>query len=102
MVFEVVPWVLSMFDESLGDNAMKTYKREGIEIETYGDPSERMTLTSLTRFDRSHHVEEVRPGLPESATGQEWDEEHQPEACYTIKTKEGKFASECVSGASAT
>lgn len=35
IVFDVAPRVLSMFDESLGEYAMKTYKREGIEIKTY-------------------------------------------------------------------
>ncbi|KAI9738302.1 MAG: hypothetical protein M1834_008800 [Cirrosporium novae-zelandiae] len=62
-VYDVAPKVLSMFDESLGEYAMKIYKRQGINIRT------------------SHHVEELRPGLPnepgENITG-----------VLTIKTKE--------------
>lgn len=35
IVFDVAPRVLSMFDKSLGDYAMKVYTCEGIEIKTY-------------------------------------------------------------------
>ena len=45
-LYDVAPKVLSIFDDSLGKYAMETYRREGIEIKT------------------SHHVEELRPGLP--------------------------------------
>ncbi|KAL8846685.1 MAG: hypothetical protein Q9221_008244 [Calogaya cf. arnoldii] len=70
IVFDVAPRVLSMFDESLGEYAMKTYKRAGIEIKT------------------SHHVEELRPGSPKDARKQDSSEENEPESCYTITTKE--------------
>ncbi|KKY26528.1 putative external nadh-ubiquinone oxidoreductase mitochondrial precursor [Diplodia seriata] len=43
-VYDVAPRVLSMFDEKLGKYAMKTFKREGIDIKT------------------SHHVQELRRG----------------------------------------
>ncbi|KAL8923317.1 MAG: hypothetical protein Q9208_004717 [Pyrenodesmia sp. 3 TL-2023] len=70
IVFDVASRVLSMFDKSLGDYAMKVYKREGIKIKT------------------SHHVEELRPGSPKDAQGQNLSEKNEPESCYTIKTKE--------------
>ncbi|KAL9042058.1 MAG: hypothetical protein Q9180_000865 [Flavoplaca navasiana] len=70
IVFDVAPRVLSMFDKSLGDYAMKIYKREGINIKT------------------SHHVEELRPGSPKGAQVQNFREDNEPESCYTITTKE--------------
>ncbi|KXT10117.1 hypothetical protein AC579_9710 [Pseudocercospora musae] len=46
-VYDVAPTVLSMFDQRLSDYAMKTFGRQGIDIKT------------------SHHIQELRPGVPE-------------------------------------
>ncbi|KAI9822538.1 MAG: hypothetical protein M1827_000257 [Pycnora praestabilis] len=67
-VYDVAPNVLSMFDESLGKYAMETFSRQGIRILT------------------SHHVEELRPGLPKSEMGNEDIQDR--DGCYTLKTKE--------------
>ncbi|KAI9871531.1 MAG: hypothetical protein M1830_002779, partial [Pleopsidium flavum] len=67
-VYDVAPKVLSMFDESLGRYAMEVFKREGVEIKT------------------SHHVEELRPGLPAEDIG--ILDVRDTEGCYTLKTKE--------------
>ncbi|KAK4500297.1 hypothetical protein PRZ48_008486 [Zasmidium cellare] len=67
-VYDVAPTVLSMFDESLGKYAMKTFKRNGIEIKT------------------SHHVEELRPGLPSGHEAPHGTKGGQ--SLYTLKTKE--------------
>lgn len=64
-VYDVAPTVLSMFDESLSKYAMKTFHRNGIEIKT------------------SHHVEELRAGLPEGYAGVKGSN-----SLYTLKTKE--------------
>ena len=68
-VYDVAPNVLSMFDKSLGEYAMQTFRREGIAIKT------------------EHHVEELREGMPtgyDSETGDLSDSQ----TCYTLKTKE--------------
>lgn len=57
-----------MFDESLGKYAMDTFRREGIDIRT------------------SHHIEELRTGLPAPEKGA--PEIQDPQGCYTLKTKE--------------
>ncbi|KAB2580026.1 putative pyridine nucleotide-disulfide oxidoreductase protein [Lasiodiplodia theobromae] len=67
-VYDVAPRVLSMFDENLGKYAMKTFKREGIDIKT------------------SHHVEELRRGVPASQSKLSGVKE--PRACWTLKLKE--------------
>ena len=69
-LYDVAPKVLPMFDASLADYAVKTYKREGIEIKT------------------SHHVEELRKGFPnDSGTAQNQDKQLKG-GCYTLRTKE--------------
>jgi len=65
-VYDVAPKVLSMFDEKLGTYAMKHFRRRGINIQT------------------SHHVEELRQGVPESMKSSVHDEA----GCYTMKLKE--------------
>lgn len=67
-VYDVAPKVLSMFDEKLSKFAMDHFKREGIGIKT------------------NHHVEELRPGVPESIS----DDTSVTGAtqCYTLKVKE--------------
>ena len=68
-VYDVAERVLSMFDKHLVDYAMRTYKREGIDIKTM------------------HHVEELRPGLPKAVL-ERFNELKDTEGCYTLKTKE--------------
>ncbi|KAI4147092.1 MAG: hypothetical protein LQ340_005697 [Diploschistes diacapsis] len=68
-VYDVAERVLSMFDKQLVDFAMKTYSREGIEIRT------------------SHHVEELRRGLPKAVVDQH-PEIGDFQGCFTLKTKE--------------
>jgi len=67
-VYDVAPRVLPMFDESLGKYATSVYKREGIDIKT------------------SHHVKELRLGLPDDDVGRSnvWD----TQGCYTLRTDE--------------
>jgi len=67
-VYDVAPQVLNMFDEKLAKYAMNTFKREGIKIKT------------------SHHVEELRPGLPKHVV--EKGEVKDDMSCFTIKLKE--------------
>ena len=68
-VYDIAPKVLSMFDASLAKYAMETFRRENINIKT------------------EHHVQELRPGLPES-TAKELAGISNAERCYTLKTKE--------------
>ncbi|KAF2115208.1 pyridine nucleotide-disulfide oxidoreductase-domain-containing protein [Lophiotrema nucula] len=63
-VYDVAEKVLPMFDEQLAKYAMDTFKREGISIKT------------------SHHVEELRKGLPESMNVT------QQHDSFTLKVKE--------------
>ncbi len=67
-VYDIAPRVLPMFDESLAKYAMSVYKREGIDIKT------------------SHHVKELRLGLPDDDVGRTnvWDSQ----GCYTLRTEE--------------
>ncbi|EOD48959.1 hypothetical protein GTA08_BOTSDO10574 [Neofusicoccum parvum] len=67
-VYDVAPKVLSMFDENLSKYAMQTFRREGIEIKT------------------SHHVEELRRGVPSSQMTSPGVKE--PRTCWTLKVKE--------------
>lgn len=69
-VYDVMPKVLSMFDESLGKYAMKAFKREGVHIRT------------------SHHVRELRPGLPKNGGKESSDEVADTQGCYTLTTEE--------------
>lgn len=71
-VYDVAPKVLPAFDEKLGKYAMETFKREGISVKT------------------SHHVEELRQGLPNSKDEQQ--NEYLKDLCFTLKTEEeGEF-----------
>lgn len=62
-IYDVSSTILGMFDRSLADYAIKTFRRENIKIKT------------------EHHIEELRQGLPgrsvEASAG-----------CFTLKTKE--------------
>jgi NADH dehydrogenase FAD-containing subunit len=68
-VYDVASTVLGMFDEKLAKYAMNHFKREGIDIKT------------------SHHVEELRPGVPTILQNQD-SVKGLENACYTLKLKE--------------
>ncbi|KAI5358938.1 putative FAD/NAD(P)-binding domain, FAD/NAD(P)-binding domain superfamily [Septoria linicola] len=67
-VYDVAEKVLSMFDESLGKYAMKTFARQGISIKT------------------SHHIQELRQGLPEGKEAS--PDVKDGSSLYTLKVKE--------------
>ena len=67
-VYDVAPRILSMFDEKLGEYAMQIFKRQGVDVRT------------------SHHIQELRPGLPK--TGEDLGEVADTQGCYTLTTKE--------------
>lgn len=67
-VYDVAPTVLSMFDDKLSEYAMKTFKRQGIDIRT------------------SHHVQELRRGSPGAVEQQ--DDVQEAARCYTLKLQE--------------
>lgn len=67
-VYDVAEKVLSMFDESLSNYAMKTFARQGINIQT------------------SHHIEELRPGLPKAKESSRHVKD--ASALYTLKVRE--------------
>ena len=70
-VFDVASKVLPMFDEKLGQYAIETFKREGIDIKT------------------ERHVEDLRPGPPSnSALEPNLDGYDEPDSGYTLKIKE--------------
>ena len=69
-VYDVMPTVLSMFDENLGRYAMQAFKREGVHIRT------------------SHHVRELRPGLPKTEGEEKLDGVADTRGCYTLTTEE--------------
>lgn len=70
-VYDVAEKVLSMFDEKLGKYAMETFRREGVQVKT------------------SHHVKELRPGLPRTAGSEEnMDDVADSQGCYTLTTEE--------------
>ncbi len=69
-VYDVAPTVLSMFEEKLAKYAMDTFRREGINIKT------------------SHHVEELRPGVPRVQEENSTERVLDTQGCYTLKTKE--------------
>lgn len=70
-VLDVAPTVLSMFDEQLGKYAMETFRREGVEVKT------------------SHHVKELRPGLPRPDSSEEnMGDIADSQGCYTLTTEE--------------
>jgi NADH dehydrogenase len=76
-IYDVAPKVLSMFDEKLGQYAMKHFQRAKIDIRT------------------SHHVEELRlgspgpppPPPPTPSDSQKQQQQQQP-LTYTLKVKE--------------
>lgn len=65
-IYDVAPNILSMFDSSLANYALETFRRDGIEVKT------------------EHHIQELRQGLPDSERNKEVDDE----GCLTLKTKE--------------
>ena len=67
-VYDVAPRVLSMFDKRLGQYAMQTFKRKGVDVRT------------------SHRIQELRPGLPR--TGEGFNEAADPQGCYTLTTQQ--------------
>ena len=69
-VYDVAPTVLSMFEDKLAKYAMDTFRREGIKIRT------------------SHHIEELRAGVPQEQKANATDEMLDTAGCYTLKTKE--------------
>ena len=69
-LYDVAPKVLPMFDASLADYAVKTYRREGIEIKT------------------SHHVEELRKGFPNDPETAQNQDKQLKGGCYTLRTTE--------------
>lgn len=68
IVYDVAPTILSMFDDRLSQYAMEHFNRQGIEIKT------------------SHHVEELRPGVPQGMQGD--NDVKDDLTCFTIKLKE--------------
>lgn len=71
VVRDVAPQVLSMFDDKLSEYAMKTFRRQGVEIKT------------------SNHIESLRPGLPATdLSGNSTSNISDPAGCYTLKTTE--------------
>ena len=68
-IYDVAPKVLSMFDKSLVEYAMETFKREKIDIKT------------------EHHVQELRQGVP-NTQGEDIGNVTDTESCFTLKTKE--------------
>ena len=68
-VYDVAPTILSMFDESLNEYALKTFRRQQIEIKT------------------SHHVKELRTGLPSRDRHLE-DDVVGSGGCFTLDTEE--------------
>ena len=69
-VYDVAPRILSMFDEKLGQYAMETFKRERVDIRT------------------SHHIQELRPGLPQAGKEKKSNEKGEDQGCYTLTTRE--------------
>ena len=69
-LYDVAPRVLPMFDAALSDYAIKTYKCQNIEIKT------------------SHHVEELRKGLPEDSEASAHQDRQLKGGVYTLRTME--------------
>lgn len=69
-VHDVADKVLSMFDDRLAKYAMETFRREGVDVKT------------------SHHVQELRPGLPRTGSDENTDDIVDSQGCYTLTTKE--------------
>lgn len=66
-VYDVAPTILSMFDKSLANYALRTFAREGIRVKT------------------EHHILELRAGFPGNAQG---ETEKMSEEGFTLTTKE--------------
>jgi NADH dehydrogenase FAD-containing subunit len=64
-IYDVAPQILSMFDSSLANYALETFRRDGIKVKT------------------EHHIEELRPGLPGSAKLNS-----EVDGCLTLRTRE--------------
>ncbi|KAI9745025.1 MAG: hypothetical protein M1818_001303 [Claussenomyces sp. TS43310] len=64
-IYDVAPQILSMFDKSLADYAVRTFSRDGIKVKT------------------EHHIEELRRGLPGFS-----EDAEEAAGCLTLKTKE--------------
>ena len=69
-LYDVAPKVLPMFDKSLSDYAVKQYKRQNVDIKT------------------SHHVVELRKGLPNDPEAKRNQKDQVKHRVYTIETKE--------------
>jgi len=67
-VYDVAPTVLSMFDKKLGEYAMKTLNREGVEFRT------------------EHHIKSMRRGPPKAIAQNEDVKDEQ--TCFTMDIKE--------------
>jgi NADH dehydrogenase len=64
-IYDVAPQILSMFDTSLSNYALETFRRDGIKVKT------------------EHHIEELRPGLPGSTESSD-----DVGKCLTLKTRQ--------------
>lgn len=69
-VYDVADKVLSMFDDKLSKYATETFRRAGVEVKT------------------SHHVQELRLGLPRTGPDANMDDVADSQGCYTLTTKE--------------
>lgn len=69
-VYDVADKVLSMFDDKLSKYAAETFRRAGVEVKT------------------SHHVQELRLGLPRTGSDANMDDVADSQGCYTLTTKE--------------
>jgi NADH dehydrogenase FAD-containing subunit len=64
-IYDVAPQILSMFDTSLANYALETFRRDGIEVKT------------------EHNIEELRLGLPGSMVPNS-----DVDGCLTLRTKQ--------------
>ena len=69
-VYDVADKVLSMFDDKLGKYALEIFRRAGVEVKT------------------SHHVQELRLGLPRTGSDKNMDDVADAQGCYTLTTKQ--------------
>lgn len=69
-LYDVAPKVLPMFDAALSDYAVKTNKRQNIDIKT------------------SHHITELQKGMPEDSEASSHQDKQLKGGVYTITTKE--------------
>ena len=72
-IYDVAPRVLAMFDDKLGSYAMKHFQRQGVDLKT------------------SHHIKELRQGLPRTGREEHPEEATDSNGCYTLTTdKDGE------------